>query len=194
MEEIPNRLMSRLRKAPWIKRRILYKSLVEREFIVENVSEFRRAFDFLDIDKDGMISPSDLMAIAKLMGGEIPNESDINHWIRVFDMNHDLQISFEEFVATLIVKMDNFLNEVDILNIFKKCDVSHRGYITIENIIQAMANIGKNLHVSEARLMVRDAHSNGTNGKIEIAEFNRIMGMMRKDILFCVGALFSTNQ
>ena len=55
-----------------------------------------------------------------------------------------------------------------------------------------MANIGKTLQVSEARLMVRDAHSNCSNGKIELAEFNRIMGIMRKDILFCVGAIFST--
>ena len=184
--------MSQLRKAPWIKRRIVYKSLIERELTVDNVSEFRRAFDFLDIDKDGMISSSDLMAIAKLMGGEIPNESDVNRWIRVFDMNHDLRISFDEFVATLFVKMDNFMTEVEILDLFQKCDVSNRGYITIENIVQAMTNIGKNLQVSEARLMVRDANSNCTNGKIEIAEFNRIMGIMRKDILFCVGAILST--
>ena len=101
MEEIPTRLMSQLRKAPWIKRRIVYKSLIERELTVDNVSEFRRAFDFLDIDKDGMISSSDLMAIAKLMGGEIPNESDVNRWIRVFDMNHDLRISFDELIVFL---------------------------------------------------------------------------------------------
>lgn len=192
MEEIPTRVMSQLRKAPWIKRRIVYKSLIEREFAVENASEFRRAFDFLDIDKDGLISPSDLMSIAKLMGGEIPNESDVNRWIRVFDMNHDLRISFDEFVATLIVKMDNFMKEMEILDLFQKCDGSNRGYITIENIIQAMANIGKNLQVSEARLMIREVNSDCTNGKIEIAEFNRIMGIMRKDILFCVGAILST--
>ena len=59
------------------------------------------------MDKDGVISGSDIKNIFELMGEEKPTDDRINRWIKAFDMNQDVQITFEEFVATLIVKMEN---------------------------------------------------------------------------------------
>lgn len=192
MKEISNNIKFQLRKSPWIRRRIIHRSLVENDFVLENELEYKRAFDFLDIDKDGFVSIADLISIVKLMDDKAPSDSDVNRWIRVFDMNHDVEISFEEFVATMIVKMENFMSQNEIFELFRKCDVQNEGYITTENIIEVMASQGEHLKVSEARMMLREV-SSSRKSRIEITEFHRMMEIMRKDILFCVGAILSSS-
>ena len=195
MEQIPSTLILYLRKLPWIRRRIIYRSFAEKEFSLTNELEFKRAFAFLDMNKDGFISAGDFAMMYKLMclDEKQTQKLDVNRLVRVFDMNHDLKISFEEFVATMIVKMETLMTQNDIKHIFKRCDLRSKGYITIGDIIQVMASFGKELQVENARLMLREADLN-FNGRIELNEFNRIMRIMRKDILFCVGIIIATCE
>lgn len=183
--------MEKVRKLSWVRKRLIYKSLVANEYCVRNQLEFKRAFEFLDINKDGVITASDLMEISKLMGDEMPTEHDVNRWIKVFDMHQNHQITFEEFVATLVVRMENFMPESDIVRLFAKCDLQNQGYITIDNLIQVMAAQGKELTVEEARLMLREANLKSLP-RIDFIEFKRIMKIMKKDILFYVGSILAT--
>ena len=200
MERKPSRIIQvarrvtqaeNLRKLPWIRRRIICRSFFQTgiEHYLTSPLEFKRAFGFLDRDNDGFISADDLMEICILMGDNIPSKQDVFRWIRVFDMNHDFKISFEEFVSTLIVKMDHFMTPTDIEQLFRRCDSQNQGYITIGSLIQAMESQGNHLHVDDAKLMMGEAD---TNRKIEFIEFSRRMMKMRKDILFHFGSLLAT--
>ena len=71
--------------------------------------------------------------------------------------------------------------------------MNNSGYITADSIIQAMAVIGTDLKLEEARLMIRDVSSN-CKGNIDLSEFTRIMDIMKKDILFCVRAILVTSN
>ena len=125
------------------------------------------------------------------MEGELPKELDVYRWMSVFDMNQDGKISFEEFVATMIVKMDNFMTSDDIIDLFEKVDRLSLGYITIKSIMEATELLHKSVTEEEALLMVAAIDTN-CDRKIDFPEFNRMMKVMRKDILFCVGAILAT--
>ena len=185
------KLMTVLQKSPWVRRRLIFRSLMAKEYPLANREEFKSAFDFLDVDKDGFITCHDLMVIVMLMEGQVPNIVDVNRWIRVFDINHNLKICFEEFVATLIVKMEHFMTSSDITNLFSKCDLKNRGYITCHNVVQATALSGKTITVEDARLMFKEIGPSW-HRRITLMEFERVMKIMRKDILFCVGAILAT--
>lgn len=186
-----DKLLVVLGRSPWVKRRIIYRSLLAKEYPLANEQEFKSAFDFLDVDKDGFITCNDLTVVVMLMDGEVPKLVDVNRWIRVFDINHDLKIRFEEFVATLIVKMEYFMTSTDVIDLFSKCDLKSRGYITIHNVIHAAALSGKVVTAEDARLMFKEIGPSW-HRRITFMEFERVMKIMRKDILFCVGAILAT--
>ena len=187
---LQGRIVRQLRKTPWIRRRSIYRSLVEKDYVMDNEMEFKHAFMFLDVDRDGLLSANDLRIVVSYMDGKEPDEIDVIRWIKVFDMNHDGTISFHEFVATLVVKMDNFMTSDDIIDLYERCDVSNMGYITTRSVMQASALSGTNITVEDAMLMMKAVGSDCSR-RIDFHEFNHMMKFMRKDILFCVGAILS---
>ena len=191
MEQLQGRIVRQLRRTPWIRRRSIYRSLVEKDYVLVNEMEFKHAFMFLDFDRDGLLSADDLRNVVSYMEGKVPDEIDVMRWIKVFDMNQDGTISFHEFVATLIVKMDNFMTSDDIIDLYEKCDLSNMGYITTRSVVQASAVSGNNITVEDASLMIK-AFGSDCSRRIDFHEFNRMMKVMRKDILFCVGSILAT--
>ena len=191
MEKIQDKIMLQLRQSPWIRRRLLYRSLLEKEFCPINELEFKKAFTFLDTDSDGFISASDLTMIAKHVNGKIPNQVEVQRWIKVFDMNYDCDISYEEFVATIIVKMEHLMTTKDIIRTFKKCDLRDEGYINAKSIRETAAMLGKHITEEEACLMIKNVDAYYKE-RIDLIEFNRMMQIMKKDILFCVGTILAS--
>ena len=191
MEMENNRLIFMLRKSPWVRRRLILRSLIEKEYLLENEAEFKNAFNFLDVDKDGYITENDLCDILMVMGGKVPSQVDLTRWIRVFDMNQDSQISYEEFVATVIIKMESFMSSNDISRLFMKCDLRERGYITIDNVIQVARMLGEKITIQDAKCMFKDSTTSSKRG-LDFPEFKEMMQIMRKDILFCVGAILAS--
>ena len=191
-EDLQSRLVSQLRRSSWIKRRVIYRSLMENELNLKNRAEFKKAFMFLDVDSDGFISVQDFIVVASCMEGENVGLLDVYRWIRMFDMNQDGKIGFEEFAATLLVKMENFMTPKDVLQLFTKCDASDKGYITANGVMKASARAGKDITIEDAKIMLNGAGIK-CKGKVDFVEFSRIMEIMRKDILFLVGSLLSTS-
>ena len=186
-----------LKYLPSDQKRLIYQILIHKEVTVENMSlafekrklELKRAFEFLDVDKDGAISANDLTCILEDMG-ERPTQVEIARWIAIFDMSNDHTIGFEEFVSTMLVAMDNLITEDDILDTFRRLDADENGYITVDELIEAMYAEGKHLTYDDAQLMIRQADSN-IDGKIEAKELIEMLQVMTKDVLFCFGAMLA---
>ena len=174
MDDEQNRLLIMLRKSPWVRRRLILRSLMEKEYLLHNEAEFKNAFNFLDVDKDGFISENDLCATLMVMDGKVPNKVDLSRWMRAFDMNQDLQISYEEFVATVIIKMENFMLSKHIVLLFSKCDILDRGYITIDDVIQVGRMSGNLITLKDAKLMFKDSATSSKRG-LNFIEFNQMM-------------------
>ena len=98
----------------------IYKSVCENHFDLKNEKEFKTAFSYLDVDKDGVISRNDLSIIATEMDGKAPDEMNLSRMLTNFDVNEDGVISFHEFVATVKVNMENFMKWDDFID---WCDI-----------------------------------------------------------------------
>ena len=59
------KILRQISRSCWIRRRVIFKSLVENDFFLENEMDFKRAFMFLDADRDGVISFNDLTDVVK---------------------------------------------------------------------------------------------------------------------------------
>ncbi|XP_043710693.1 calcium-binding protein CP1-like [Telopea speciosissima] len=70
-------------------------------------SDFRPAFDFLDVDRDGKISPDDLRRFYKRFSSSsssssnVACEEDISSMISVADSNKDGLVEYDEFERVL---------------------------------------------------------------------------------------------
>ncbi|CAF4020985.1 unnamed protein product [Rotaria sordida] len=69
---------------------------LQREFD-KMEKELKQAFNEVDTNKDGLISPQEARQGIILAGERIPGRS-FGHIIQMFDDNHDGQMSLEEFL------------------------------------------------------------------------------------------------
>ncbi|CAF1090616.1 unnamed protein product [Rotaria sordida] len=69
---------------------------LQREFDKMD-KELKQAFNEVDTNKDGLISPQEARKGIILAGERIPGRS-FGHIVQMFDDNHDGQMSLEEFL------------------------------------------------------------------------------------------------
>ena len=79
----------------------------------------------------------------------------------------------------MAVKMEDILTRGNILYMFEKCIINNKGYITVGDLMSAMALLGIELKEDDAWLMIRDADSN-RNGRIQYREFKNMIQIMKK--------------
>jgi len=64
-----------------------------------DIEELRLAFNIVDTDKNGYIDIDELKNVIAQLSGSEPSEDEVQHIMKVFDLNQDGRISFEEFQA-----------------------------------------------------------------------------------------------
>ena len=88
--------------------------------------------------------------------------------------------------------MDNFMNQEEIDELFRKVDVQNDGYITTKKIIVFMESQGEHLKELYAQMMLRKVSSSSIS-RMDVTESHQTMGSMQKDTLFCIGAIHSSS-
>ena len=63
----------------------------------DQIAELRKAFDVMDANKDGVVTPDELRTLLTGLGEEVTDDI-INEMIKVADTNGDGKVDFEEFV------------------------------------------------------------------------------------------------
>jgi Ca2+-binding EF-hand superfamily protein len=95
-------------------------------------NHFRRAFDFVDKDKDGNIDATELGAIFALVG-EPKSVSELNALLAEADVDKSGALSFDEFL--LIVekaRQQTLEHEVEVY--FNELDTGGKGYLSAERV------------------------------------------------------------
>ena len=62
----------------------------------DQIAELRKAFDVMDANKDGNVTPDELRQLLTGLGEEVTDDI-INEMIKVADTNGDGKVDFEEF-------------------------------------------------------------------------------------------------
>jgi len=139
----------------------------------EQIADLKHAFDSLDKDRKGHISTGDLGSIMKSLGQELP-EDELQEMIRSIDTDGNGEIDFDEFLELMANKMAGGDEEAELQETFKYFDQGGKGYITRENLKEAMAKMGNNLSEIEVDDMINEADIDG-DGTIDYGEFVKMM-------------------
>ncbi|XP_023236518.1 calmodulin-like isoform X3 [Centruroides sculpturatus] len=143
------------------------------ELTEEQIAEFREAFSLFDKDGDGHITTEELGTVMRSLG-QTPTQAELHDMIKEVDTDGSGSIEFAEFLNLMAKKMKEADDENEIIEAFRVFDKDGDGYIHIEELRDAMMNLGEKLTAEETEEMIREADINN-DGLINYAEFVRMM-------------------
>lgn len=120
--------------------------MTQHQFTSQQIDDFRRKFELLDVAKTGKIDRETMAEIMKNEGEQLESLMIVLLFEK-FDKDNDGYISFEEFITFCSEIQD--LSDVAILRqIFDLADVDHSQYLELEEVVKIGKMMG--LHVSRA--------------------------------------------
>ncbi|KAL7124032.1 hypothetical protein ABFS83_14G021100 [Erythranthe nasuta] len=137
----------------------------------EQIVEFHEAFTTFDKDGDGCITIEDLARMMRCLDQINPTEKELRDIINEIDSDGNGTIELDEF----LIHMAKKLKEIDeAKETFKVFDIDQNGYISANEIRQAMVKLGHELTDEEVNQMIREVDLDG-DGRISFDEFVKTM-------------------
>ncbi|OAF67187.1 hypothetical protein A3Q56_05090, partial [Intoshia linei] len=133
-------------------------------FTKDEIEEYREIFHIFDKDEDGKINIKEIGSILNSLGQGI-GDHDLHVTIRMVDEDGNGDVNFEEFLQlmSLIQKTDS---EDKISAIFTIFDSDSDGYLSTAELKRIMENMGENINLLEASIMIAIGTSNTSSTKI----------------------------
>ena len=125
----------------------------------------------MDKDNTGMISAEELEEAMREMNMEM-GANQIRTIIQNIDYQGNGKINYSEFLAATVSCRTVLTNEM-LWALFKHFDTDDSGYITPENIREAMEKAGKKISDTEMKEVMRE-HDIEKNGLISFEEFKQM--------------------
>jgi calmodulin len=94
--------------------------------------------------------------------------------INFIDIDQSGTINFEEFLRLMSMHVNDRDNEEDLMNVFRVFDKDGNGFITAEELKQAMASLDEDVTDEDIHEMIREADANG-DGNVNYEEFIKMM-------------------
>ena len=132
----------------------------------EQIAELKEEFHAMDTDHSGTISMKELresMATVRGVGG---GESHMSKMFSDVDVNSDMEINYNDFVAAAMVKRIS-IDEERLHLAFEKLDMDNTGYLDYDSIKKA---VGAGIDDAEIHEMLTSIDEDG-DGKIDYKEF-----------------------
>ena len=130
-----------------------------------------------DKDGDGTITLSELAAVMHSLGQQ-PTEDELQIMMNSVDVDQNGVIDIDEFIGlmrTHFYSDENAPNaDAELLEAFRIFDRNGDGFITEDELKQALLNLGERLTGEELREMITAADKDG-NGLIDYSEFIAMM-------------------
>ena len=138
----------------------------------EQMSEFKRAFSFLDKDGDGFITSTELEAGIRSLSLDL-TEADLRNIMDVVDADGNGSVDFREFLVTMTNERDE---NQEIREAFKVLDRDNDGFISAEELKTAMIRLGERGSDEEVEEMIREADTD-MDGQVSYQEFVQMMSI-----------------
>ncbi|XVF31146.1 hypothetical protein REPUB_Repub16aG0120500 [Reevesia pubescens] len=139
----------------------------------EHIAEFQEAFCLFDKDGDGCITMEELAIAIKSLDLN-PTQEELQNMINEIDTDGNATIEFGEFLNLMARKMKEAEAEEELKEAFRVFDKDQDGYISPNELMQVMINIGEKLTDEELEQMIREADLDG-DGQVNYEEFVRMM-------------------
>lgn len=139
---------------------------------LEQIAEFKEAFQIFDKDGDGSITIKELDIVMRTLGQET-SEEILKKMIKEVDDDESQTIDFREFLGLMERKIRENDTEAELLEAFKIFDRDNNGLISLQELRFVMTK-GEKLKEEEINDLIREADVNG-DGYIDYEEFVRAM-------------------
>ncbi|KAJ4264261.1 hypothetical protein NW762_005456 [Fusarium torreyae] len=137
------------------------------------ITEYEDAFHLFDKDGDGQITINELGAFMRSLG-QNPSDAELNDIINEIDADRSGAIEFLEFLAMMSQKAKEEDYEREILEAFMIFDRDEDGFISIEELRQAMEAIGEDITDDELGKVIREVDVD-LDGRISYEDFVELM-------------------
>jgi len=139
---------------------------------LEQIAEFKEAFQIFDKDGDGSITIKELDIVMRTLGQETSQDT-LEKMIKDVDDDESKTIDFREFLGLMEKKIRENDTEAELLEAFKIFDRDNNGLISLQELRFVMTK-GEKLKEEEINDLIREADVNG-DGYIDYEEFVRAM-------------------
>ncbi len=133
-----------------------------------SLDELKQAFDSFDTDRNGSLSPEEVMNVLRYLGMN-PNTADIKSIFISTDKDVSNTIEFDEFSQWILDKVD-ITSENDLLEIFRLIDLDNNGTISTDELRELLYGLNINVSDRDLETLMQQADVDG-NGLIGFDEF-----------------------
>ena len=146
--------------------------MTQHSFSPQQIEDFRRKFELLDVAKTGKIDRETMAEIMKNEGEQLESLMIVLLFEK-FDKDHDGFISFDEFITFCSEIQD--LSDVAILRqIFDLADVDHSQYLELDEVVRIGKMMGLQVSRADAWETIKVLDVDGNN-LIDFNEFCQII-------------------
>lgn len=152
------------------------KSIIKLELTEQQKSDIKEAFDLFDPDGTGKIASKDLKVVLRALGFE-PTKKDIQTLVAEVAPECPSELSYEEFVKVMSIKMTDEDGRNEILRAFRLFDDDKTGKISFKNLKRVAIELGEDLSDEELLDMINQVDEDG-DGQISLEEFIKLFKNM----------------
>lgn len=152
------------------------KNTIKLELTEQQKSDIKEAFDLFDPDGTGKISTKDLKVVLRALGYE-PTKKEIQTLVADVAPECPSELSYEEFMKVMSIKMADEDSQSDILRAFRLFDDDKTGKISFKNLKRVAIELGEDLSDEELLDMINHVDEDG-DGQISLEEFVKLFKNM----------------
>lgn len=146
------------------------------ELTEQQKSDIKEAFDLFDPDGTGKISTKDLKVVLRALGYE-PTKKEIQTLVEDVAPECPSELSYEEFLKVMSIKMTDEDSQSEILRAFRLFDDDKTGKISFKNLKRVANELGEDLSDEELLDMINQVDEDG-DGQISLEEFVKLFKNM----------------
>ena len=139
----------------------------------KKVKELKEAFALFDKDGNGQITTEELGDVMRSLGFN-PTPAELKDMIHDADRGGDGTIQFNEFVTLMTMETDQSDLDMELKGAFDFFDKDKSGFITADELKQAMRTLGEDMRDEDIDEMMRSVDITG-DGKVSYEQFVKMM-------------------
>lgn len=140
----------------------------------EDLSDLKRAFDWFDVNKVGIIKPSEMMAAMRQLGYDLKNPSMFQICLELDTDEHKDGFDFDTFADHILFRLDDVYTDDGLRRVFNIfIDDPNQDTITLQTLKKVCRELGENYSVDQLKEMLEKASVN--SNELTFEEFSEFM-------------------
>lgn len=153
-----------------------HKNTLKHDLTEEQKSDIKDTFDLFDPQDTGKITVKDLKIALTALGFELTRKEILSLMADIAPECSN-ELSYEEFVKVVSLKMRDTDSQNEIIRAFRLFDEDKTGKISFKNLKRVAIELGEDLSDEDLIDMINQADEDG-DGQISLEEFVKIFKNM----------------